>query len=119
MTTTQKIFYGTFGCGQTFPDKSVRIVAERHEDANYAMHATFGPKFCTTYNQDFEDSQFFQPPVMTLVVERIDEYDDRPLVYCAAMHPENLGLDHRPQARLTWDMIEDIAKQASMARVAI
>lgn len=83
------VFYASFGGGQTFPNKSVKLIAKNETDARAAMFATFGKNFCTTYDHTFVDSQFFQPPVMEITCLYYGEHCD-PEFTCTRLYPENL-----------------------------
>lgn len=80
------VYYGTFGCGQTFPDQVVRIIAPDRETAREAMFRTFGKNWCAVYDEAHQNSEFFRTPIMTLHASRLDEYDDTPTVRCVTMH---------------------------------
>lgn len=81
-------FYGTFGGGQTFGYRSVVIEAKNMNMAREAMFATFGNKFCTVYADEYEKSEFFQPPVIGL--EAIHPEYDNLEVQCTALFPNNI-----------------------------
>lgn len=87
------VYYGTFGNGQVWPNECVKILAPDHGAAREVMHTAFGERWCTTYEQEFEDSEFFTLPIMTLFGFKECEYDDHLTIRCLQMN--SYRLQHR------------------------
>jgi hypothetical protein len=105
------IFYGSFGCGQTFADKSVQVEAEDIEIARAAVYHTFGPKFCSMYKEEWEESEWFQPPVMKLVATIPYPHAEYPEVRCVEFYPENLPKGERGVRVLYSDRERDAERE--------